>query len=36
MPKDFGGDGEAVDIVVLGAPIPRGEVVTVKLVGDIM
>lgn len=33
MPKDFGGDGTAVDIVVLGAPIPRGEVVKVKVVG---
>lgn len=33
MPKDFGGDGENVDIVVLGDAIPRGEVVKVKVVG---
>jgi inorganic pyrophosphatase len=33
MPKEFGGDGTAVDIVVLGAPIPRGEVVKVKVIG---
>jgi inorganic pyrophosphatase len=33
MPQDFGGDGENVDIVVLGEAIPRGEVVKVKVVG---
>ena len=33
LPKALGGDGDPIDIVVLGAPIPRGEVVKVKLVG---
>jgi inorganic pyrophosphatase len=33
MPESLGGDGEPLDVVVLGAPIPRGEVVKVKLIG---
>ena len=33
MPKSMGGDGEPLDVIVLGAPIPRGEVVKAKLVG---
>ena len=33
LPKTLGGDGDPLDVVVLGAPIPRGEVVKVKLIG---
>lgn len=33
LPKKLGGDGDPVDVVVLGAPIPRGEVVQVKIIG---
>jgi inorganic pyrophosphatase len=33
MPADFGGDGEPLDIVVLGKVLPRGEVVKVKVLG---
>ena len=33
LPKKLGGDGDPVDVVVLGAPLPRGEVVKVKLIG---
>jgi inorganic pyrophosphatase len=33
MPATFGGDGESLDVIVLGDAIPRGEVVTVRLVG---
>ena len=33
LPKALGGDGDPIDVVVLGEPIPRGEVVKVKLVG---
>lgn len=33
MPKSYGGDGESIDVVVMGEPIARGSVVQVKLVG---
>ncbi len=33
LPKALGGDGDPIDVVVLGEPIPRGEVVKVKIVG---
>ena len=33
LPKKLGGDGDPVDVVVLGEPIPRGEVVKVKIIG---
>jgi len=33
LPKKLGGDGDPLDVVVFGAPIPRGEVVKVKLIG---
>jgi len=33
MPKEFGGDGEPIDVVVVGAPIPRGEVIKAKIIG---
>jgi len=33
MPADFGGDGEPLDVVVLGDVLPRGEVVKVKVLG---
>ena len=33
MPKALGGDGEPIDVVVIGAQIPRGEVVKAKLIG---
>jgi len=33
MPKAYGGDGESLDVIVLGDALPRGEVVKVRLVG---
>lgn len=33
LPKKLGGDGDPLDVVVIGAPIPRGEVVKVKIIG---
>ena len=33
MPATFGGDGDPLDIVVLGDVLPRGEVVKVKVLG---
>ena len=33
LPKSLGGDGDPVDVVVLGEPIARGEVVKAKLIG---
>lgn len=33
MPAEFGGDGEAIDMIVIGDALPRGEVVKVKVLG---
>lgn len=33
LPKEFGGDGDPLDILVLGPAVPRGTVVKAKLVG---
>lgn len=33
MPAEFGGDGEPLDVVVLGDVLPRGEIVKVKILG---
>ena len=33
LPKKLGGDGEPIDVIVIGAPIARGEVVKAKIVG---
>lgn len=33
MPKEYGGDGESLDVIVLGEALPRGEVVKVRLMG---
>lgn len=33
MPADFGGDGEPLDVVVMGDVLPRGEIVKVKILG---
>lgn len=33
LSKDFGGDGDPLDIVVLGEALGRGEVVPVKIIG---
>ncbi|MEB3279905.1 MAG: inorganic diphosphatase [Lyngbya sp.] len=33
LPKELGGDGDPVDAIVLGAAVPRGSVVPVKLIG---
>lgn len=33
LPKDFGGDGDPIDVIIPGAAIPRGAVVTAKIVG---
>jgi len=33
LPKQYGGDGDPIDIVVVGDAIPRGSVIKVKLIG---
>ncbi|MFA0441945.1 ParB-like protein [Vibrio sp. 10N.222.51.C12] len=33
LPKEFGGDGDPLDVIVLGQSVPRGEVVPVRLIG---
>lgn len=33
LPKEFGGDGDPLDIIVLGPPVPRGSAVKAKLIG---
>ncbi len=33
MPKEFNGDGDPLDVVILGSPILRGEVIKAKVLG---
>ncbi len=33
LPKELGGDGDPLDVLVLGASVPRGSIVSAKLVG---
>jgi inorganic pyrophosphatase len=33
LPKELGGDGDPLDVIVLGQAVPRGEVVNVRLIG---
>ena len=33
LPKELGGDGDPLDVLVLGTPLARGSVVRVKLLG---
>jgi inorganic pyrophosphatase len=33
LPKEFGGDGDPLDIIVLGQAAPRGEIVDVRVIG---
>ena len=33
LPKEMGGDGDPIDIVLLGAAVPRGSVVKARLIG---
>jgi inorganic pyrophosphatase len=33
LPKEFGGDGDPLDVIILGQSVPRGEVVPVRLIG---
>jgi inorganic pyrophosphatase len=33
LPKEGGGDGDPLDVIALGPAVPRGSVITVKLVG---
>ncbi|MGF1700887.1 inorganic diphosphatase [Photobacterium makurazakiensis] len=33
LPKEFGGDGDPLDVIVLGQAVPRGEVVQARLIG---
>jgi len=33
LPKELGGDGDPIDVIVLGAPVERGSVVKAKLIG---
>ncbi len=33
LPKDLGGDGDPLDVIILGQSVPRGEVVPVRLIG---
>lgn len=32
LPKEFGGDGDPIDVIILGQSVPRGEVVPVRLI----
>lgn len=36
LPKSEGGDGDPLDVLVLGAPAPRGSVVSVKIIGVLL
>jgi inorganic pyrophosphatase len=33
LPKELGGDGDPLDVLVLGQAVPRGEIVNVRLIG---
>ena len=33
LPKELGGDGDPLDIILLGPPLNRGDVVSAKLMG---
>jgi len=33
LPKELGGDGDPLDVIVLGQAVPRGEVISVRLIG---
>ncbi|USD44184.1 inorganic diphosphatase [Vibrio sp. SCSIO 43135] len=33
LPKELGGDGDPLDVLVLGQAVPRGEVVSARLIG---
>lgn len=33
LPKEFGGDGDPLDVIVLGQAVPRGEIIDVRLIG---
>ena len=33
LPEDLGGDGDPLDVLVLGQAVPRGEIVDVRLIG---
>ncbi|MBE0462450.1 MAG: inorganic diphosphatase [Halomonadaceae bacterium] len=33
LPKEMGGDGDPLDVIVLGQAIPRGEIVDVRVIG---
>lgn len=33
MPKALGGDGDPLDVLILGQSLPRGEIVSVRLIG---
>ena len=33
LPKELGGDGDPLDVIVLGQALPRGEVVDVRVIG---
>lgn len=35
LPKELGGDGDPLDVIVLGAPIQRGMLVPVRLIGGL-
>lgn len=33
LPKEYGGDGDPIDIIIPGAAIPRGSVIVAKIIG---
>ena len=33
LPKELGGDGDPIDVIVIGDPIARGEVIKAKIIG---
>src|SRR5690554_2291721 len=33
LPKELGGDGDPLDVIILGQAVPRGEIVDVRVIG---
>ena len=33
LPKELGGDGDPLDVIILGQAVPRGEIVDVRIIG---
>ena len=35
LPKELGGDGDPLDVIVLGDPVARGSVIPVRIIGSL-